>query len=174
MQDRRDLHPEYLAKVARIRATSFYNEAIQAVLDNRAVKAALGKPIEFDLPKGSIHDLHDGPEIQRELSRMYLKTMLDMMGHEMPLSEPRSFANISIAIRGPLANGELTQLRQLKPKDFFSGGRIVVVASRRGFILANRNVVKTKLLSRHGNFPPCTCGDASGPRTANATPTGRW
>jgi hypothetical protein len=129
-----DPDPKYLANVAQIRASSFYDRAIQAALANHPVCAALGEPIQVDLPKGSIHDLQEGSEISRAANRVYLKTLLDMMGLDMPLPEPTRYAHISVGMRGPLAKGELRLFATLAAAQWQFRSLVVLVDGKADFI----------------------------------------
>jgi hypothetical protein len=102
-----DLDPSYLANVTRVRASGFYRDALRYAEDSPDLVAALGEPIEADLPKGGIFLLEDDPDLGNELIDEYLRIVLQRTGIDNPVGDAEKFAHVSVVLRGPKREGKL-------------------------------------------------------------------
>jgi hypothetical protein len=98
-----DLDPDYLANLTRVRAASFYRDALRYAEDCLDVVEVLGEPMEADLPKGGIFLLEDDHLLGNRLTQKYLQTL----GIDHPLGGAEKFAHVSVVLRGLKGKGKL-------------------------------------------------------------------
>jgi hypothetical protein len=102
-----DLDPGYIANATRVRASTFYRDALARAESCAELIAELGEPLEADLPKGSIKSLSEGTAVERAVTQKYLATMLEMMRVDSPMEDADEFAHVSVVLTGPKGHGNL-------------------------------------------------------------------
>ena len=98
-----DLHPSYLANLARVRAAGFYRDALRYAEDSAELVGVLGEPMEADLPKGGIWLPGEDRLPGDELTRKYLQ----IVGMDHAVGDADKFAHVSVVLRGPKREAKL-------------------------------------------------------------------
>src|SRR5215218_4307571 len=98
-----DLDPSYLANLTQVRAAGFYRDALRYAEDSPDLVAALGDPLEADLPKGGIFLLKGDSLLGDKLTQKYLQAL----GIDHSLGDAEKFAHVSIVLRGRKGEGKL-------------------------------------------------------------------